>query len=77
MSTHLCTSSVPPLEPSTCQHKSVVDLYVEKYECTEGNNAKHHGLKYIHIIFYVYFTIPENENTNLNENIEYLIIRIS
>ena len=59
MSTYLSTSSVPPLKPSTRQHKSVVDLYVEKYECTEGNDAKHHGLKYIHIVFYVYFTISE------------------
>ena len=59
MSTYLSTSSVPPLKPSTRQHKSIVDLYIEKYKCTEGNNAKHHGLKYIHIVFYIYFTISE------------------
>ena len=57
--TYLSTARVSPLKPSTSQHKSVVDLDIEEYECTEWNYAKHHRLEYIHVVLYVYFTISE------------------
>ena len=77
----MTAARVSPLKPSTSQHKSVVDLDIEEYECTEWNNAKHHRLKYIHVILDVYFTVSENIKDNNIYALEHLydfnIIKIS